>query len=85
MDSQHSQWRRNRSFRHKPGIYREVIHLRCSCFQTEILHQWLNNYAVAYTLQARHMCSFMGPQGLFWAVHSAGPQPNDLVVETPSR
>lgn len=84
MDSQCSQWWRNRSFRRTPDIYREVIHPRCSYFQIGIFHQWLNNYAVAYTLRARHMCSFIGPRGLVWAAHSVGPQPNDLVVETPS-
>lgn len=84
MDSQCSQWWRNRSSRHTPDIYREVIHSRCPHIHMEIFHQWLNHYAVAYTLQTRHMRSFMGPQGLVWAPHSVGPQPNDLVIETPS-
>lgn len=84
MDSQCSQWWRNRSFRHKPDIYREGIHPRCSHIQIEIFHPWLHHYAVAYTLQARHMRSFIGPPGLVWATHSVGLQPNDLVVETPS-
>lgn len=81
MDRQCSQWCRNRSFRYKPDIHRKVIHPRCSHFQIEIFHQWLNNYIVAYTLQARHMCSFMRPPGLVWAAHSAGLQPNGLVVK----
>lgn len=46
------------------AFYTEVVHPRCSHFSSGMFHQWPNNYTVAYTLQARHMCSFMRPLGL---------------------